>query len=403
MSDLALDGLKVLELGDFISAPYATKLMADLGADVVKVEPPGSGDNSRSHGPYVDDEPHPERSGLYLFLNANKRSVTLDLSSKEGASLFSDLVGWADVLIHNVPPQDLEDWGLNYERLVVDHPDLIMVAITVFGYDTPYRDWKGYALTATAASGISSRIGDPGQTPLWVPYSAADFQGGVHGAITAMLAHRTRRDTGEGQHAWVSIVEVMGTFMGGAAIPPFLYGGVAMRGRSGTHMNAFYPWQVVPVADGYFQAITMVDTQWQRFIELMDNPPWAEDERLENRWLSMQWADELDANWYPWMKERTKAELAQLFAENKISFQPINTVEEVMNSEHLALRDFWEDVEHAEAGTYRMPGAPYRLSGTPWSIRRPPPLLGQHNHELYVETLGRDDDEINRLSESGVI
>lgn len=403
MADLALEGLKVLELGDFISAPYATKLMADLGADVVKVEPPGRGDSSRSHGPFTADEPHPERSGLYLFLNANKRSVTLDPSTDAGAALFSDLAGWADIVIHNVPPQDLEDWGLTYERLSEHHPELIMVAVTVFGYDTPYRDWKGYALTSTAASGISARMGDPGRTPLWVPYCAADFQGGVHGAITAMLAQRAHRATGEGQHAWVSIVEVMGTFMGGAAVAPLLYGGGAMRGRSGKHMAGFYPWQVVPVADGYFQVITMVDAQWQRFVELMGDPPWAEDERLQNRWLAFEWAEELDAYWHPWMRERTKSDLAQLFAENRISFQPINTIDEVVNSEHLEKRGFWAEVEHAEAGSYKMPGAPYRLSETPWSLRRPPPLLGQHNEEVYVEALGRDGEEIERLRQSGVV
>lgn len=402
MAELALEGLKVVEVGDFISAPYAGKLLADLGADVIKVERPGSGDSARQHGPFRNDEPHPERSGLFLFLNANKRSVTLDPSTKDGRALFNDLVGWADVLVHNLPIKDLEDWGLTYEQLSRRNPQLVMVSLTVFGYDTPYRDWKGYPLTSTVASGVSNRIGDADRSPLWVPYCAVDFQGGVHAANAALLAVRARRAMGEGQHAWLSIVEVVGTYMGGASIPTFLYQG-QLRGRSGKYMAAFYPWEVAPAKDGYFQVITMVDAQWQRFIELMGNPPWAEDERLQNRWLAWQHAEELDAFWHPWMAERTKAELSQLFWENRISFQPINTIEEVVKSEHLQARGFWQEVDHPEAGHYTMPGAPYKLSATPWSIRRPPPLLGQHNHEVYVETLGRGADEIARLQQSGVV
>ncbi len=402
MVEAALDGLKVVELGDFISAAYATKLLADLGADVVKVEPPVHGDSARAHGPFVGDEPHPERSGLYLFLNANKRGVTLDVSTEEGRALFEDLAGWADIVIHNSPPQDLERWGIGYEALSERHPLLIMVSISVFGYDTPYRDWKGYALNATAGSGIVYRIGDADRAPLWLPYSAADFQGGVHGAIAALLALRARRATGEGQHAWLSIIEVMSVYLSGSGLPGFVFQG-QLRGRAGKHMNAFYPWQVAAVADGYFEVITMVDDQWQRFVDLMGNPPWAEDERLENRWLSFQWADELDAHWHPWMAQRTRDELARLFAEQRIAFQPVQTLDEVVASDHLRARGFWQEVEHPVAGTYATLGAPYRLSETPWAIRRPPPLLGQHNHELYVDTLSRSRDEIDRLAQAGVI
>ena len=235
MPERALEGLKVLELGDFISAAYAAKLLADLGAEVVKVEPP-EGDSSRRHGPFPGDELHDERSGLYLFLNANKRSVTLDIAQQQGAALCRRLAQQADIVIHNLPPADLEAHGLDYETLSEDHP---------------YRDWTGHALAATAASGISMRIGDPGRAPLWIPYCAADFQGGIHGAAAALLALRARRSSGEGQHAWVSIVEVVGSYLAGSALPGFVFSG-QLRSRAGTHMEAFYPWQVTPSADGYF-------------------------------------------------------------------------------------------------------------------------------------------------------
>lgn len=401
MAERALDGLRVLELGDFISASYGAKLLADLGADVLKVEPPG-GDSVRGHGPFAGDEPHPERGGLHLFLNANKRSITLDSSDAGGRELLLRLAENADLVIHNLPPATLEERALTFEAFSAVNPQLVMVSVTVFGYDTPYRDWKGYALNATVASGISHRIGDPGRAPLWIPYCAADFQGGIHGAIAALLALRVRRVTGEGQHAWISVVEVMGTYLGGSGVPGFVLSG-QLRGRAGTNMDAFYPWQVTPVADGYFEVITMVDEQWQRFVELTGGGEWADDERLKTRWQAWQWADEFDQHWHPWMLERTKAELAELFARERIPFHPVQTIEEVVNSAHLRERDFWQTLDHPEAGEHVTLGPPYRLSETPWELRRAAPLLGEHNADVYLGELGLARSDYEALTARGVI
>jgi crotonobetainyl-CoA:carnitine CoA-transferase CaiB-like acyl-CoA transferase len=383
MAHLALEGLRVIEFGDFISSAYAGKLLADLGADVVKVEPP-QGDSLRRQGPFPGDQPHPERSGLHLFLNTNKRSVTLDLDDPGDRSRFIELSRSAGLLLHNLLPARLEQLGLTHEELLPANPGLVMVSITTFGYDTPYRDWKGTALNATVASGVSFRIGDPDRAPLWIPYCAADFQGGVHGAIAGLMALRARKATGEGQHAWVSTVELIGTYLSGSALAGYVFNG-QLRGRAGRHMAAFYPWEVAPVADGYFEIITMVDDQWNRFVELMGNPDWRTDERFTNRWLAYQWADELDAYWHPWLRQRTKAELSKLFSENRIAFQPVNAINEVVESEHLEARDFWQQVDHPVIGRHRLPGAPYRLQESPWSIRRPAPLLGQHTAEVLAE------------------
>ena len=398
---LALGGLKVVEFGDFISSAYAGKLLADLGADVIKVEPP-AGDSARSHGPFPNDEAHAEKSGLYLFLNSNKRGVTLDLEHEDGRALLRELTGWADLVVHNQRPGDLRRWGLDYDSLAAEQPELVMSSISVFGHGTPHQDWAGTALTAMAASGLARYIGDPDRSPLWLPYSAADIQGGIHGAIAAMLALRARKSTGEGQHAWVSIVEVMGTTLRGDSLPQYIYAG-QLRGRDGAHNHAFYPWQVTPAKDGYIEVITMVDDQWSRFMELMGNPPWKDDERLENRWFSSEWADELDAFWHPWLAERGKAELSELFKANHIPFQPVHDVSEVAKSEHLAGRDFFQEVEHPQIGSYRTLGAPYRLSLTPWSIRKPPPLLGQHNEEILGEMLGHEAAELASLAQMGAL
>jgi crotonobetainyl-CoA:carnitine CoA-transferase CaiB-like acyl-CoA transferase len=377
MAGRALEGLRVVELGGFISAPYAGKLLGDLGADVVKVEPPG-GDPARHHGPFPGDEHDAEKSGLFLFLNANKRSVTLDLATDTGLQAFRRLLEGADVLVHNETPARMEALGLTWEALAATNPGLVMVSITPFGWDTPRRDWKGPALITTVASGICDRIGDPGRAPLWLPFCAADFQGGIHAAAAALAAVRARRASGRGQHAWLAISEVLATFLGGSALVPYVLQG-QRRTRAGHHMPAFYPWEVVEVADGYFEVITMVDEQWQRFIELLGSPDWANDERLQNRWLAPQWAHEIDAWWHPWMRQRTQAELWQLFRERHIAFQPVQTIDRVAAADHLAHRGFWQEVDHPVAGRYRVPGAPYRLSASPWAIASPPPLLGQDN------------------------
>ncbi len=382
----ALQGLRVLELGDFIAGPYAAKLLADLGADVVKIETLPDGDSSRQHGPFPSGMPHPEKSGLFHFLNANKRSVLIDPTNQEHLRLANRLALWADVFITNIPVDDLEHYGLDRTTLERSNPRLIQVAITVFGYDTPRSRWKGYALAASAASGLAQRMGDPGKAPLWPPFAAADYWGGVHGAATALLARRVQRATDRGQHCWISLVEVLGTIMKGAPLGEFVYLGTN-RNRTGTFADSFYPWEIAPCKDGYFQIITMVDKQWQRFLELMDNPSWQHDSRLANRWLAPRWAKELDAYWHPWLQRRTKGDLTELFHENQLPFQPINTLEEAIQSEHLQRRSFWYRRTHPTLGAYTMPGAPYKLSNTPWRVRAFAPTLGQHTAELARELM----------------
>ena len=396
-----LKNLRVLEIGDFISVAYAGKLLADLGAEVIKLEKPGTGDSLRSHGPFPKDIPHIEKSGLHLFLNTNKKSVTLDLATKGGRDLLISAAADVDLVISNLALDDTTNDPLTYESLSKENDMLVMSSITIFGYDTPYRDWAGTALTATAASGASMKIGNPDKVPLWLPYCAADFQGGIHGAIAALLALRKKRQLKQGLHAWISVVEVMASYLGGSGVPGFVFQGV-LGSRDGTHRSGFYPWQVTPAADGFVEVITMVDEQWKRFINLMDNPDWANDPRLSDRWLSFQWHKELDAFWHPWMKGKTRSELFKLFSENRIPFQPVNKVDEIVESEHLALREFWHEIEHPVVGNYKIPGAPYLFSQTPWAVYRPAPRLGEHNDEFFETRLGLNASQRTELIKQGI-
>lgn len=397
----ALDGFRVLEDGGGIAAAYAGKLLADLGADVIKIEPAG-GDSTRRRAPFAGDQPGRERSGLHLFLNTNKRSVRLDLETAAGRRLYRELALNTGTVVSSRPIAEQRRLDLTWEDLAADDPAFNQVSITVFGIGTQREGWQGESLNASLASGISYRIGDPDRAPLGLPYDAPQYQGGIHGAIAALLSRRATRADGEGQHSWVSIVNIISTVMAGSGVATYVFTGQS-RGRAGTHMNAFYPWQVTPVKDGYYVVITMVDDQWNRFLEMMGSPDWADDERLQNRWLSFQYADELDPLWHPWMKERTRAELMQQFEEQHISFQPVHTIAEVAESEQLEQRGFWTETGHREFEEgLRLPGAPYQLSASPWSLRRPPPLLGEHTEEL-LSGLGIDTSELTRLRRAGVI
>ena len=397
----ALAGMTVLEDGGGIAAAYAGKLLADLGAEVIKVECPG-GDEVRRKSPFAEDEPGRERSGLHLFLDTNKRSVTLNLETATGRRLYRELARQCGSVITSRQIAEQRTLGLTWEDLSADAPEFNQVTITVFGIGTQREGWRADSLIASLASGISYRIGDPDRAPLGLPYDAPQFQGGIHAAIAVLLMRRATREDGLGQHAWLSIVDIISNVMAGAGVAPFVFTGQS-RGRAGTHMNAFYPWQVTPVKDGYYEVITMVDRQWNRFLELMGDPDWQHDERLKNRWLAFQHTEALDAFWHPWMKERTKAELMELFGENHISFQPVHTIGEVAESEHLEVREFWAEVDHPEFDEpLRMPGAPYKLSESPWAIRRRAPLLGEQTAEVLSE-VGVDGSELARLRRSGIV
>ena len=399
-STAALEGMRVIEDGGGIAASYAGKLLADLGADVIKVEPP-AGDVVRRQPPFIADQPGPDRSGLQLFLDTNKRSLRLNLETAAGRRLYRRLAHRCGLVISSRPIAEQRELGLTWEDISADAPAFNQVTITVFGIGTQREGWQAESLVASLASGISYRIGDPDRAPLGLPYDAPQFQGGIHAAIAALLARRATRADGLGQHAWLSIVDIISNVMAGAGVATFVFTGQS-RGRAGTHMNAFYPWQVTPVKDGYYEVITMVDRQWNRFIELMGNPDWRHDERLQNRWLAFQHTESLDAFWHPWMKERTKAELMQLFGENHISFQPVHTIGEVAESEQLNARGFWSAVDHPQLEEpLRLPGAPYQLSESPWRIRRRAPSLGEHTAEALSE-VGLEASELVRLRRSGI-
>jgi crotonobetainyl-CoA:carnitine CoA-transferase CaiB-like acyl-CoA transferase len=407
MADKALSGLKVLEWADFIAGPYCGKLLADLGAEVVKVEKPGVGDEARQRGPFPDHIPHPEKSGLFLYLNANKLGVTLDVETATGTKIFKQLVKEADILIEDHAPAAMQSLGLDYASLQEVNPALIMVSITAFGQTGPYKDYKGYAINSSALGGQSVCAGEPGREPLTPPMGLGHYQSGAAGATAAMAALFARDLNGKGQQVDISEAQVWATLHTGNQESSFIMHGMK-RMRWGHRTPGVYPYTILPCKDGFMSMIAIQGYQWKRFLELMGDgqvPDWyASDARFQDRReLSLKYADEMDGLLAPWLTAHTKQEIYGLCREKRVPFAPVRNMEEVVNDEHLKVRDYFVEFDHPVVGKVKYPGAPGNFSETPWAIDRPAPLLGEHNEEVYCKRLGYAKEDLEELRNAGVI
>jgi crotonobetainyl-CoA:carnitine CoA-transferase CaiB-like acyl-CoA transferase len=397
------NGLKVIEYGENISAPYCAKLLAGLGAEVIKVENPGNGDAARFNGPFPKDIPDIEKSGLFLSLNANKMGVTLNLNKKKGKEIFRRLIETADVLIENNAPGYMESLGLGYDTLKEINPKLVMVAITPFGQTGPYRDYKAYHINSCGAGGMSVGIGDPKREPLTMPLSQGGYEAGGNAAAAVMAALLARRKTGKGQFIDISEVEVWATTHAGQNVMTFLYRGVAGI-RRGIHGGRTYPNEIFPCKDGYVCVITPQLEQWKRLIEVLGNPEWSKDPKYrDRRTIAGQTADEVNALMIPWMREHTKEEIFKICQEKRVPCAPIYDIAEVLNHRQIKAMDFFVKLDHKEAGTFKYPKGPCTFEKTNWEWQTAAPLLGQDNEKVYYERLGFSKTELAGMKKSGVI
>ena len=395
--------LKVIEYGEVISAPYCGRLLAGLGAEVIKVENPGSGDKARANGPFPDDVPHPEKSGLYLSLNANKIGVTLDLEKKKGKDVFKKLIKTADVLVENSIRGYLDGLGLGYDTLKEINPRLVMVSITPFGQTGPYKDYKAYHINCCGAGGMSIGIGDPNREPLTMPLSQGGYEAGGNAAIAVMAALLARMKTGKGQFIDISEVEVWATTHAGQNVLTFAYRG--LNGiRRGTHGGRFYPNEIFPCKDGYVSLITPQIEQWKRFIELLGTPEWSKSPGYRDRKsIAAQNPDEVNALIIPWMMARTKEEILKACQEKRVPCVPIYDIGEVLNHRQIKAMNFFVELDHPEAGKLQYPKGPCEFEKTNWEWTKAAPLLGENNAQIFGERLGYSQKEIAAMKKSGVI
>jgi CoA:oxalate CoA-transferase len=403
VSEQALSHLKVLELCNLVSGPYCTKLMADLGAEVIKIEPPGNGDEARSKGPFVNDKPDPELSGLFLYLNTNKLGITLDVKTGTGRDILEKLISNVDIFVEDNPPAAMEEQGLTYENVEAINPRLVMTSITPFGQTGPYRDYKAYELNSHHAGGEGFLLPLHSHEPDREPVKAADIVGDCICGLTACLATLTATYaiavTGTGQHIDVSKQEVLMSLVQNHICTYANLGEVHDRLRRGFLT-------ILPMAcrDGYIMMTMVTDREWHNLVECMGNPAWAQDEKFES-WAGRHWWAETEINprIREWVSQYKKDELFHKLQAGGVAAVPVTTSEDLANSTQLKERGFFTEIDHPEAGRVRYPTVSYQLSETPWRGERPAPLMGQHNELVYCERLGYSRQELVELALAGII
>jgi len=399
----ALQGYKVIDFGQMVSAPFCAKLFSDFGADVIKVESP-DGDAARHTGPFPNDEPHLEKSGLFFINNTNKRGVTCDVATEEGRALFLRLVAAADILIENNLPGQMKAWGLTYDVLAETNPNLVVVSITPFGQTGPYSGWNGYDLNAYHLSGASSRYcGRPGEAPLEHGTFAADYFGAVTAASWGLAAAYGRSVVGTGQQIDVSCAEaIAAAFVGGQNI-----GGLAQDGkfdkRTGVGMPLGAPATIMPCQDGHVWMLALEPGQWNGLREVMGNPEWADLEIFQDMFTRAQNADVIYPFIEEWAMQHSKMEIMEKCQAAGCPITAVFTIAEAAEHPHLQARDYFVDVEHPELGVVKTLGAPFKLPASPGGPTAPAPLLGQHNTEVYADWLGLDEGDIKALRDQGTI
>jgi CoA:oxalate CoA-transferase len=396
LADGALTGLLVLDLSENISGPYCTKLLADYGATVIKIEKPRTGDASRRAGPFPDDTPDTESSGLFLHLNTSKKSITLDIEDKSGRDIFKRLVKQADVLVENSKLGTMKKLGLNYETLIKTNPNLIMASISYFGQTGPCCEWNGSDIVAQATGGLMHLTGKPDREPLKLPLSQAEFQAGLNAAVAIMCAVYYRDTSGEGQYIDISVQEAVASILEGA-ISAYSYSGRALN-RTGARHRYKCPSTLMKAKYGYVHM--EASAYWDHFAAMVEAP-----ELLQPRLSSImryRHADKVEKVIQPWVESHTADEIFSMGQEWRMPVAKVMGIEELNDDPQYEDRDFFQYIDHPAAGTLRYPGAPFLMSETPAGIDRAP-LLGEHNNEIYSDLLKMSRDELAGLRERNVI
>jgi benzylsuccinate CoA-transferase BbsF subunit len=385
VSEQPLSGIRVVEWASGVAAPFCSRLLADYGADVVKVEPP-AGDPSRRWGPFPGDAFDPEKSGTFFACNAGKRSLVLDLERAEDRERLRDLLDRADVFVESGDAERMREWGLDYESLAARNPNLVVVSITPFGRTGPYASWKGSNLHAFHLSGTGMRYcGRPGEAPLENGAFAVDVFGAYVAATWAIATVQGRERAGGGQHIDVSCAEVLAAlFVGAQNIGGMAQDGIAEK-RTGVGMPLAAPATILPCKDGYVWMMALEPGQWNGLRNVMGDPEWARPEMFQDMFARAENADLLYSFLEQWTMEHTKQEIMDLCQENKCPTTALFTVAEVADHPHLAARGFFRAIEHRAMGRVRAPGAPILLPDCPRGPHRPAPLLGEHRDEVLAE------------------
>lgn len=393
----ALSDLVVLDLTRVLAGPFCTMLLADMGADVIKIEVPETGDDTRQMGPFVNGE-----SAYYMNLNRNKRGVTLNLKNKRGKEIFADMVKKADIVVENYRPGTMEKLGFGYEEMKGINPRIIYAAISGFGHTGPYKMRPGYDIIAQAMSGLMSTTGWPGGEPTRTGTAMGDVLAGLSCAIGILAAVNGRNLTGEGQKIDVALVD---SAVASLEIINMIY---LVEGRIpqriGNRYESTYPYDSFRASDGSMVIGAANDKLWQSLCRLIGRPEIAEDPKYLRVRDRVAHHEEIKPIIEEWTMSNTVQDCCRMVDEAGIPCAPIMSIDQVTSDPHIAGdREMFVPVNHPVAGMTTLTGNHIKMSGTPAEIRTPSPVLGEHNSQVYRELLGLTEAEVEDLRSQGAI
>lgn len=404
MTQKSLDGIRVLDLSRVLAGPFCTQMLGDLGAEIIKVERPGYGDDTRKWGPpfLEDTDGNPTKeSAYYLSCNRNKKSIALDITSKDGQALLHQLIKTSDILIENFKVGGLEKYGLGYNDLKETYPKLIYCSISGFGQEGPLAHEPGYDFLAQGMSGLMACTGSPDGEPMKVGVALSDIMTGMNAAIGILAALRHRDQSEQGQLVDVALTDC--TLASLTNIAQYYLTSGKTAPRLGNAHSTIVPYQAFEAADGYIILAIGNDGQFGRFAEHVDMD-WADDKRFSTNAMRVQNRDEL----IPMIKDVLKAKSVEKWLEEfqqiDVPCSPVNTMDQVFGMEQTKMREMQIQMHHASSGrSIDLVGSPIKMSETPVSYDYAPPACGENTDDILKELLDLNDDSIAQLKASNVI
>jgi len=394
-----LAGLRVLDLTRVLAGPTCTQMLGDLGAEIIKIERPEAGDDTRGFAPpFV---PNTRESAYFVGVNRNKKSVTVDLAKPEGQAIIHKLLAHCDILAENFKVGALAKYGLGWEQLKAKYPKLIYCSITGFGQTGPYAPRPGYDALIQAMGGVMSLTGEPNGAPQKVGVPVADLFAGLYGCIGILAALNHRNATGEGQQIDIGMLDTHVAWLANQGMN-YLATGENPPRLGNQHPN-IAPYQEFPTRDGYIILAVGNDPTFERFCKAVGQEQLLADPRFATNPIRVANRDLVTATLTPVMQSRTTAEWIRLLEAEKIGCGPINTLEQVFADPHVIARDMVVEMPHASGETVKVIANPVKLSATPPQYRSPPPLLGQHTDEVLGELLRLSAEDIERLRAGGIV
>jgi formyl-CoA transferase len=393
-----LEGVRVLDLSRVLAGPYCTMILGDLGAEIIKIEAPGSGDDTRHWGPPFTEM---GESAYFLCVNRNKRSMTLNLKSGEGIQILKGLIQQSDVLVENFKVDTLDKWGLSYETLQLLRPGLIYCTITGYGYSGPYRNLPGYDFIIQAQGGVMSITGPEEGEPYKVGVAIADITAGLFACNAILAALYEQQRSGRGQRIDISLLDTQIAWLANVG-SNYLISGEKTNRYGNAHPN-IVPYQTFKARDGYFALGIGNDSQWRQFCERAGVKEWGEDDRfitnekrVENRKILIPILEEL-------FSQDEISHWLSILSEVGVPCGPINSIEQAFDDPQVQAREMVTQVTHPGSGIIKMVASPLKIPTAPVEVRIPPPMLGEHTEKILHDLLGYDQKTIEGLRTAQVI